>query len=160
MVRIFSFIFMKCDRFEILWQSVLAQQQLCRRRSCVGMKSVLWKPTPWNGIPFFIDACNHLLPLQCHLHLQRGQEGTKLDKGLNLYSEFQKLSVRLNCSMRALVSFVISSWTISRLSVPFIEHQWFVLYILFPHNIFDFWIILKFNHVRASGLKLPYARPG
>ena len=24
------------------------------------MKSVLWKPTPWNGIPFFIDACNHL----------------------------------------------------------------------------------------------------
>ena len=24
------------------------------------IKSVLWKPTPWNGIPFFIDACNHL----------------------------------------------------------------------------------------------------
>ena len=42
-------------------------QEYCRRWSCFlylrrdrNIKSVLWKPTPWNGIPFFIDACNHL----------------------------------------------------------------------------------------------------
>ena len=40
-------------------------QSLWKYEICHTMKSVLWKPTPWNGIPFFIDlrACNHPLRL-------------------------------------------------------------------------------------------------
>ncbi len=42
------------------WIPLLLTTSLQARLS---MKSVLWKPTPWNGIPFFIDACNHLFLL-------------------------------------------------------------------------------------------------
>ena len=56
------------------WIPLLLTTSLQARLS---MKSVLWKPTPWNGIPFFIDACNHLF-LLCFFLLLLGLWGSTM----------------------------------------------------------------------------------